>query len=73
MEIHGCSFHATRSNSDWLFITLLRVLQADRLTLEINEKAAWHIIMPYQTTNLMSLFQSQIKKSFQSQIEKNTR
>ena len=34
-------------NSDWLFTTQYRVLQADWLILEINEKATLNINMPY--------------------------
>ena len=34
-------------NSDWLFSTLSRVLQANWFTLEINEKVTLNINMPY--------------------------
>ena len=34
-------------NSDWLLNTHSRVLQADWLTLETNEKATLNINMPY--------------------------
>ena len=38
--------HATQSNSDWLFITHSRVLWADWLISDNNEKASLHVIMP---------------------------
>ena len=43
---HWCIYN-TRSKSDWLFNTPLRVLQADWLILENNEKATSNINMPY--------------------------
>ena len=39
--------YTTLSQSDWLFNTQSRVLQADRLMLENNEKATLNINMPY--------------------------
>ena len=46
-------------NSDWLFATQSRVLQADWLILEINEKATLNINMPYFIIKLMA--QQQIR------------
>ena len=37
-------------NSDWLFNTQSRVLQADWLMLEYKEKATLNILMPYPCT-----------------------
>ena len=39
--------YSTQLKSDWLFNTKSRVLQADWLIVENNEKAALHINMPY--------------------------
>ena len=39
--------YTTLSQSDWLFNTQSRVLQADRLMLKNNEKATLNIHMPY--------------------------
>ena len=36
-------------NSDWLLNTQSRVLKADWLILEINEKATFNINMPYRS------------------------
>ena len=43
---HLCLYN-TQSNSDWLFTARSRVLQADWLILENNEKATLNINMPY--------------------------
>ena len=60
-------------DSDWLFNTQSRVLQADWLMLKNNEKAALNTNMPYLTTFLQSDFipekfqyTSQIILSFRS-------
>ena len=39
--------YRTQSKSDWMFNTQSRVLQADWLILEKNEKAILNIYMPY--------------------------
>ena len=44
--------YATQSKSEWLFNTQSRVLQADWLILENNEKAALSINMPYRAIAL---------------------
>ena len=41
------SLYNTQSISDWLFNTQSRVLQADWLILENNEKPYWNVNMPY--------------------------
>ena len=43
-------------NSDWLFSTQSRVLQADWFILEISEKAALNINMPYCSHNILIFF-----------------
>ena len=47
------------ANSDWLFDTQSRVLQADWFILEINERATLNINMPYFIIKLMA--QQQIR------------
>ena len=41
------SLYNTQSKSDWLFNTQSRILQADWLSVENNEKATLNINMPY--------------------------
>ena len=43
--------YTTQSESDWLFTTQSRVLQADWWILENNEKATLNINMPYYGSN----------------------
>ena len=54
-------------NSDWLFNTQSRVLQADWFILEINEKATLNINMPYWhplTNSSMILMDGDIGQNF---------
>ena len=44
--------YASQSIADWLFITQSRVLQADWMRLENNEKATLNINMPYLSPSL---------------------
>ena len=51
LQIHIDALYNTQWKTDWFFNTQSRVLLADSLTLESNEKATFNINMPYSLLN----------------------